>query len=448
MEWIFALTLSLFGTGEGPAASNPLGQVPNVQVAPITDPVGIVLGAGETLYVVDRGTNRVLGMDPRRGLFLVAGNGDQGRTGDGGKATAATFHAPTAITIDALGNLYVADTGNHIVRKIDTNGVVTTIAGSGEPGFAGDGGPPREARLQEPMGLAFDDRGDLYIADYGNQRIRQIDSRFEQITTIAGTGEPALPQSGQLAVQEPLKGPRSLVANGNFLWIGLREGNSIYRMRLGGDIRRIAGSGVAGISLGGGHGRDVELSAPEGLAIGPDRRVYIADTGNCRVLRFDAVSGKVEVAAENLSSPRGLAAAGPIGPMAVVEGGVAKVTKIGEPLEAGIHVARATMFRGRDQLDLSQPHAIRDYESFTPPPVLPLGIVWPAGSWRDWSREPTFPQHIIYPGFQSWPQSRLSSPWPLPPGYPTISSGQPFPYQPYYRFQFRSSIGSYAHPGR
>lgn len=417
------------------------------EIAPLESPVGLALGRLETLYVVDQGSHRVLGMDPRRGMFLVAGTGAEGYAGDEGPATSARFNAPTDIALDPLGNLYVADMGNHVIRRIDTHGIVTTVVGTGTQGAAGDGGPPGDAALDQPMGLTFDDRGDLYIADHGNHRIRRVDFREDRITTVAGTGAAQLPRNGYTGREEPLLGPCALVANGPFLWVLLKEGNSLYRLRLGGEIRQIIGP-QSNAKLQEEGSDQVELRLPQGLAIGPDRRVYVADTGNGRVLRLDAVTGSVEIAAADLSSPRGLAAAGPIGPMAVVEAGVAKVTQIGEPLEAGIHVARATMFRGRENLDLRQPAKLRDYESFNPPPTLPLGIVWPAGSWTEWYRQPTFPQHIIYPGFQSWPASRLSQPWQLPPGYPTISSGQPFNYQPYYRFQFKPSIGSYAHPGR
>ena len=158
----------------GPAASAPLRS----PIAVVTDPAG-------NLYIADTADNRVRKVTPQGVISTICGTGLPGFSGDRGKATAAALSAPASLAIDTAGNLYIADEGNYRVRRISTDGTITTVAGNGGGGFAGDGGPATQAQL-EPLAVAVDNKGILYISDLANSRIRKVDTQGI-ITTIAGS---------------------------------------------------------------------------------------------------------------------------------------------------------------------------------------------------------------------------------------------------------------------
>jgi DNA-binding beta-propeller fold protein YncE len=187
-------------------------------------------------------------------LTRVAGSGVIGYGGDDGVALDATFNWPHEVRADPEGNLYVADTRNHVIRKIDASTrVVTTIAGDGTEGFAGDGGKGRAVRFRQPHSIVLDGTGGLLVADTVNHRLRRIDLETGVVTTISGTGERKLPTDGADAAASPLFGPRSLAVDSDSIWIALREGNSIWRIdRNSNTIHRVAGTGAKGDSGDGG----------------------------------------------------------------------------------------------------------------------------------------------------------------------------------------------------
>jgi len=208
--------------------------------------------------------------------------------GDGGAAVNALLFAPECVARDAAGNLYIADPADHRVRKISPAGLITTVAGDGQPGFRGDGGPAHLARLDSPYGLAVDAAGNLYIADYGNARVRRV-APDGTIRTVAGGGASEASASGDSATAVRLVGPRNLAldAAGN-LYISDFRDHRIYRLSPDGRIEWIAGTGTPGMAGNGGPALYAQLSYPAGLALDRAGNLYIADSGNRRVRRLAA----------------------------------------------------------------------------------------------------------------------------------------------------------------
>ena len=152
----------------------------------------MALDASGNLYIADDDNNRIRKVDTNGIITTVAGNGSASYSGDGGAATNASLYYPCGVAFDASGNLYIADYGNNRIRKVDTNGIITTVAGNGSCGYSGDGGAATNASLYYPYGVALDAFGNLYIADYDNNRIRKVDTNGI-ITTVAGNGITAIP---------------------------------------------------------------------------------------------------------------------------------------------------------------------------------------------------------------------------------------------------------------
>ena len=208
-------------------------------------------------------------------------------TGDSGPAVEARLYAPKGVAVDAAGNLYIADVGNHRIRRVDPSGIITTIAGIGERGFAGDGGPAIEARLYAPKGVAVDAAGNLYIADTRNQRIRRVDPSGI-ITTIAGTGERSFAGDDGPAVEARLDHPFGVAvdAAGN-LYIADTFNQRIRRVDPSGTISTFAGTGIFGFSGDGGPAVEARLDNPTGVAVDAAGNLYIADQQNHRIRRVD-----------------------------------------------------------------------------------------------------------------------------------------------------------------
>jgi sugar lactone lactonase YvrE len=246
---------------------------------------------------VDTGRTRRLDLVTGR-ITTVAGNGDKAYEGDGGAALEASFSAPHEIRFDAGGHLFVVERDAHVVRRVDARTrITTTLAGTGEPGFSGDGGPAAAAQLRQPHSIAFDARGDLLVCDIGNGRVRRIDMRDGSIDTLSGTGErTATPDEAPLA-GTPLRGPRSLDTDdqGN-AYLVLREGNAVFRLDLAaGSLRRIAGTGETGYTGDGGPAALATFNGPKGIAYSAaDRSLYIVDTENHVIRRMSLETGVVE----------------------------------------------------------------------------------------------------------------------------------------------------------
>lgn len=250
----------------------------------VNNPYGLVSGPDGALYFCDLDNQRIRRLDPRtRRTTTVAGNGQQAYAGDGSAATEASLNMPHEIQFDSAGHLYIAERDNHVIRKVDAKtGIISTFAGTGKPGFSGDGGPASRAQLSRPHSVAVDpSRRRLLICDIGNHRIRQVDLATGTIVTFAGTGERQPTPDGAQLKGAPLNGPRTMAFDraGN-MYLALREGNAIYRIDASTlTIHHVAGTGEQGNSGDGGQARVAKLAGPKGLAWSRDH-LYVADTEN------------------------------------------------------------------------------------------------------------------------------------------------------------------------
>src|SRR5688572_1241690 len=266
---------------------------------PVNNPYGVVIGPDGALHFCEVDTGRTRRLDLRSGrITTVAGNGTKAYAGDGGPAAEASFSAPHEIRFDAEGHLFVVERDAHVVRRVDARTrTVTTVAGTGEAGFAGDGAAAARAQLRQPHSIAFDALGNLLVCDIGNGRVRAIDMRAGTISTLSGTGERvATPDEAPLA-GTPLRGPRSIDTDeeGN-AYLVLREGNAVLRLDLrAGRLARIAGTGETGYSGDGGPGLAATFNGPKGIAYSaPDHSLYIVDTENHVIRRLRLETGLIE----------------------------------------------------------------------------------------------------------------------------------------------------------
>ena len=251
--------------------------------AQLNSPSGVTVDRTGNLFIADRGNHRIRKVSPEGVIVTVAGFANSGYSGDGGPATSARLSYPSGVAVDASGNLYIADTGSHHVRKVSAAGIITTVAGQGEEGYSGDGGPASSAQLRSPSGVAVDQSGNLFIADYGNDRIRKI-SIDGVITTIAGNGTSGYSGDGGPATGAQLSGPRrvALDASGN-LYVADLGNNCIRKISPGGTITTVAGSGTSGYSGDGGPATSAKLNGPVSLTIDASGALFISDYSNFRI---------------------------------------------------------------------------------------------------------------------------------------------------------------------
>lgn len=270
--------------GKGAASSAGDGS-PATSVA--LSPAGVAIAPDGTIYIADRSQNRIRKVAADTGVITtVAGNGAPGFFGDGGPATAANLSSPAAVTLDAAGNLYIADTDNHCVRKVSAGtGVITTVAGYGDMAFGGDGGPATLASMNQPMGVAVDGAGNLYIADFGNHRIRKVAAGTGIISTFAGNGNAMFYGDGGAATSAGLFYPSGVAVDGSGnVYIADARNNRIRKVDIAtGIIGTVAGKGTAGFSGDGGAATAAELKGPQGVAVDPAGNIFIVDSGNNRV---------------------------------------------------------------------------------------------------------------------------------------------------------------------
>jgi trimeric autotransporter adhesin len=228
--------------------------------------------------------HQVIRVDPSGDVTVIAGTlGFAGHSGDGGPAVNATLETPWDVAVDLSGNVYIS-VGNRI-RKVDTSGVITTIAGTGVKGFSGDGGPATEAQVARPSGVAVDEAGNVYFIDQGNGRIRRIDTHGT-ITTVAGPGEGSgcFSGDGGPATEAQFCGPEHLWvdSHGN-LYIADTYNRRVRKIDTNEIITTVAGNGEAGPAHDGVRATNETLSKISGVAIGPDGALYVADSGHNRV---------------------------------------------------------------------------------------------------------------------------------------------------------------------
>jgi uncharacterized protein (TIGR03437 family) len=254
----------------------------------LSDPIGIAVdSAGDVYFTHSNGGSVVFRVDTSGVLKIVAGGGSGVFSGDGGPATAASLNSPTGLCIDLAGNLYIADTGNRRIRKVSTSGIITTVAGTGDTGFSGDGGPAIAAQIDAVSSIALDRAGNLYLADNFNQRIRKVDTSGT-ITTVGGGAAAKIggyAGDGGPATAAQLSFPNGVAVDSDGrIFIADQNNNVIRMVDTSGIITTIAGNqNKPGNAGDGGAATSAQMSGPTALVIGPDGTVSFIDSRNNRI---------------------------------------------------------------------------------------------------------------------------------------------------------------------
>lgn len=266
-------------------------------------PFGLAVDAAGNLFIADSSNNRVRKVDAVTGLIsTLAGTGLLGGTGDGGPALQATLSNPSSVILDPAGNLYFSDSGNNTVRRVDAfTGVISTIAGiSGRHGYSGDSGPATGSTLNTPNGLALDADGNLLIADTANNVVRSVDASTGIIRTLTGCGVAAYTGDGGKAAAACLNAPWSVaLTSDGTVFIADQNNNAIRKVDRTGNISTVAGIGTAGFSGDGGLAASASLNVPASVAVDTAGNLYIADSGNNRIRKVNAHTGKITTIAGN-----------------------------------------------------------------------------------------------------------------------------------------------------
>jgi trimeric autotransporter adhesin len=266
--------------------------------AVLGSPAGVAIDAAANIYVVEEDAALIRKITPDGNISTIAGNSQPGFSGDGGPALHATLNVPSALAIDSQGNLYVYSTNGPRIRKIDTAGIITTIAGNGQGGNSGNGGPATSAELGGGTdgGLTVDSQGNLYIADLPICQVRRVDATTGIITAFAGTGGCGSGGDNGPALQAQLNQPSGVVfdAQGN-RYISELIGNRVRRVDRNGIITTVAGIGNIGFGGDGGSATQALFSAPRSVAVDPSGNVWVADRDNQRVREFQ-VGGNIATA--------------------------------------------------------------------------------------------------------------------------------------------------------
>jgi large repetitive protein len=274
-------------------------------IAPIYLPRGVAVDAAGNLFLADSLNNRVRRVDAVTGIIsTVAGNGSPGFAGDGGLATDAQIFNPGGLVLDGAGNIYFVDSNNFVIRRVDAvSHIITTVAGTPDvTGFAGDNGLATSAEFSftdGTGGLAFDTAGNLYIADTGNNAIREVTAGTGIITTVAGTGAAGFNGDNILATTARLNGPANLsIGPDGSLYIADLSNQRIRKVTAAtGMITTIAGNGNLGFAGDGGPATAVEMNSPAAVLLDPAGNIYIADSGNNRLLKIPVTTGNIQIIA-------------------------------------------------------------------------------------------------------------------------------------------------------
>ncbi|WP_461080471.1 NHL domain-containing protein [Spirosoma flavus] len=273
-------------------------------VALVGEPIGVAVDGGGNLYIADRDNHRIRKVSTSGEVTTVAGSGCVSffcgaYGGDGGPATSARLNYPHGVAVDGGGNLYIADRNNQVIRKVNTAGIITTMAGNGTAGYNGDKGPATSAYLSHPYGVAVSGSGDLYIADTYNSRIRKV-NQAGVITTIAGTGSG--PDTGDYsgdggqAIYAQLHFPTGVAVGGDSIYIADLINQRIRKVNTSGVIATVAGDGTLGYGGEGGQAIDAPLNFPTSVALSRSGDFYIADQSNNRILKVNT-SGLISTVA-------------------------------------------------------------------------------------------------------------------------------------------------------
>ena len=271
-----------------------------------TNPFGVAFDGKGKVYVAEYQGGRILLLGPEGTLRIFSGNGQKGFAGDGFDAKEAVYNGIHNVVRTSNGDLYVSDTRNNLIRKIDgkTN-ITSTIAGiAGKKGFSGDGGLATRAQLADPISISLTpDEKTLLIADIHNKRIRAIDLKTEVIRTLAGNGNRGIPKDGENALEQPLTDPRAAIMDGTGnLYILERNGNALRVVRPNGEIFTLAGTGKKGVRDG--PALKSTFSGPKHLCMDKEGRIIIADDNNHLIRMYDPETKKVSTILGGKTQPK------------------------------------------------------------------------------------------------------------------------------------------------
>jgi streptogramin lyase len=293
---------NVFSTFAGNGSSGLEGDGGPAISAELNYPDYLVFDAQGNMFVTDPGSYVVRKVTPQGIISIVAGTGVSGYSGDGGPATSAKLAQPEGIAIDAVGNLFIADASNQVIRRISAaTGIITTYAGTGSIGYSGNGGLATSAKLYYPGNVAIDPSGNLYIADTSNNAIRKVNAATNIITTVAGTGGSGYSGDGGAATSASLKYPQAIAFDpaGNF-YISDTYNSAVRKVTLStGIISTAAGTGTYGYSGDGGLATIAALAYPTGISLGSNGDLYISDSSNYVVRKVSGTTGIISTVVGN-----------------------------------------------------------------------------------------------------------------------------------------------------
>ena len=316
----FAALAQTITTVAGGGDTNILGDGNLATNASLNQPTSAAFDALGNMYIADYANNRIRKVNKDGVISTVVGTGDTNASGDGAPATSTGIHLPWGLAVDGAGKTYFVERSTHRVRMVDTLGIVHTVAGTGTPGFSGDGGTATGAQLNNPFNVALDSSGNLYIADTLNHRVRKVDTSGK-ISTVAGTGQGSSSNLTGLATQVAIFSPYDVALDsaGNLY---IAEGNRIHEVDLAGTIKTIAGNGNASSAGDGGLAINASFQTPQGLVVDGAGNVFVADTFNNRIRKIDTAGIITTVAGGHI---------GGIG-----DGGLATNANVGAPVGVGL----------------------------------------------------------------------------------------------------------------
>ncbi len=299
--------------GFGTSGSGFSGDGGPATSALMNSPYGVAVDFAGNVFIADTGNNRIRKVSAIGIMTTVAGTGKPGFSGDGGPATSASLAAPIAVAVDSFGNLFIADASNNRIRKVSASGIITTVVGDGFSGFSGDGGAATSASL-DPYGIAVDFSGNLYIADTVNNRIMKV-STSGIITTVAGNGSLGFSGDGGPATSATMNIPSGIAvdSSGN-LFIVDSNNNRIRKVSTSGTITTVAGNGSLGFSGDGGTATLASFYYPSSIAVDSSGNLYIADGWNNRIRKVSTNGLIATVAGSGYAGPGGAGFSGDDGP--------------------------------------------------------------------------------------------------------------------------------------
>lgn len=268
--------------------------------AKLISPFGVDFDKAGNMYIVELSGERVLRVDPKGILTRLGGTGKKGNGGDGGPAREATFNGMHSLAVGPDGMLYLADTWNNRVRRLDPKtGMIQAFAGTGKKAYSGDGGPADKAEFTGVFCVAFNSDGSkLVVTDLDNRRIRVVNVKEGTIERVAGNGKKGVPEDRSDAKTSPLVDPRAACFDSKGrIYILERGGHALRVVGPDGKIRTVVGTGKAGLGLGDGHAAKAQLNGPKHLCVDGEDNVIIADTANHRILRYLPGKEKIELIA-------------------------------------------------------------------------------------------------------------------------------------------------------